>query len=164
MLFFNSFTGVGSWIWSYYDGNLCPPSAHCAGCLVTEGVTQRKGCKTIPSCPQSRITHSWVRWQVRCLLWILQKTTKFHQRKGNSFGKETGFGVRCCLTGHPSAFLEKKLFQAPREGRVTSTALQSQRIAERQDCAGTSMNNCTGFWSPYTPLVLLPGLMVFPGG
>lgn len=32
---------------------------HCAGCLVTEGLIQEKGCKTIPSCPQSRITYTW---------------------------------------------------------------------------------------------------------
>lgn len=103
-----------------------------------------------------------LRWWV-CLLWTLQKTTKLHQRKGNNFGKETGFAVRCSMTGHPWAFMEMKFFQAPKEGRVTSTALQSQRIAKTQDCLGTSMNNCTGFWSPCTSLVLLPGLGVSLG-
>lgn len=129
-----------------------------------KGWHRERDTKPSQSCPQSRITHSWLRWWVTCLLWILQKTTKFHQRKGNRFGKEAGSAVRCCLTGHPSAFLEKKLFQAPREGRVTSTALQSQRIAKTQGCVGMRMNKCTGFWSSYTSLVLLPGLVVPLGG
>lgn len=111
----------------------------CAGCLVTEGVIQERD-ENISSCPQSRITHPCL----RRLLWILQKTTEFYPRKGNSFGKETGFAVRCCLTGRPSAFLEKKWFQAPGEGRVAPTALRSQRPAERRDCLGTSTNTHSG--------------------
>lgn len=168
VLFFNSLTGVGSWIWSYWGGNICPPTAHCAALCRLPGdwrADTGKGMQnhTILPTEQNYLHLTHPRWWVTCLLWILQKTTKFHQRKGNSFGKETGFAVRCCLTRHTSAFLEKKFFQAPREGRVTSTALQSQRIANRQDCLGTSMNVSFWFWLPYTSLVLLPGLVLSLG-
>lgn len=76
---------------------------HCAALCRLPGDWRpdtEKGMQNHPILPTEQnylhLTHP--RWWVTCLLWILQKTTKFHQREGNSFGKETGFAVRCCLT------------------------------------------------------------------
>lgn len=69
----------------------------------------------------------------------------------STWGKEIVLGKKLVLhlgaawLDTPQPFWKRN---CSREGRVTSTALKSPRIAKRQDWLGTSTNNHTGFWSP----------------
>lgn len=56
ILFFNLLTTVGSWGWSYYEGNTCCPTAQCAAlCRLPSACgTQEK--KANPSHPAHRST------------------------------------------------------------------------------------------------------------
>lgn len=135
---------------------------HCAGCSALAGVTQGKGCKPISSCPRICITRSWYRCRVQLHVSYVPcwNSIKFHRKKGYKLWERNRLCGWVLPHWRPLGLSGKEVAPGAEGKQSHFTAFPSQMIAKRQGYLGMRMNNCSGFWSSYTSLVLLPSLVV----